>query len=424
MPRETALAYVLGGGRGTRLDPLTRYRAKPAVPFGGMHRVIDFVLSNLYHSGVRKIRVLTQFESESLQRHIENGWYPRFGIGGDEYLKINPAKQSVARGWYLGTADAIHQNRRHIEDEKSNVVDIFGGDHIYMMDVSQMNEYHLKNEADLTISAIPVERELAAGNYGVLVVDDDWKLQGFEEKPKDPTPMPGNEKFCLASMGNYAFRPKVLLEELVMDAKKETAEREDVDANPEKFSTHDFGYDMIPQMLGSGRKIFVYNFNNNVVPGALERERGFWRDIGSIDQFFDANMDVRKPEPLLNLYNPEWEILTYNECSQPAKIVGGVNGGGAIDSLFAPGVIVSHSSVKESVLSYDTRVKEGCDIKRALLLGGNIVGEGVVIKDAIVDKHVEVPDGERIGVDKERDKERGFTISNEGITVVPRGYCF
>ena len=421
MPRTNNLTYVLGGGEGKRLFPLTRDKAKPAVPFGGMYRIIDFALSNLYHSGIRKIYVLTQFESISLHRHIKQGWFSRFGTGGDEFLDILPARKGGIGGWYLGTADAINQNLRFIMDENPEMVNVFGADHVYLFDVSQMNDFHLKNNADLTISGVPIKRELAARNLGVLVVDESLKLLGFEEKPEEPKPIPGNEEYCLSSMGNYTFRSDVLLEELEKDGKKETADKEIVLDNPDNFSTHDFGYDVIPAMLRSDRRIFVYNFKDNVIPG--DGGERIWWDVGTLDQFYEANMAITGQFPPLNLYNREWKVLTYVESTQPAKFVGSDGGSSqCLDSIMANGVVVSHGIVERSVISYNTRING--EVRESVLLGNNEIGKGTIIQRAILDKNVKVPAGEDVGINKEKDKERGFTISRGGITVVPRDYQF
>ncbi|MBN1299498.1 MAG: glucose-1-phosphate adenylyltransferase, partial [Actinobacteria bacterium] len=251
--RIEVVAFVLGGGIGKRLMPLTKDRAKPSLPFGGSYRVIDFVLSNLIHSRIRKIFVLTQYEPRSLERHILEGWGPLFGSGRYNTIRLLPAKAGTDSGWYTGTADAINQNKRYAWDSRPDIVNIFGADHVYLMDISLMNDFHLEKKADLTISAIPVRLKLASGKYGVLVVNNDWKMIDFEEKPKNPTPMPGNPDYCLASMGNYSFNLQVLIEELVIDQYKKTADsKQQVLEDREHFSTHDFGFDIIPSMLTRG----------------------------------------------------------------------------------------------------------------------------------------------------------------------------
>ncbi len=408
----------MGGGQGTRLYPLTRDRAKPAVHFGGMFRVIDFVLSNLYHSGIRKVVVPTQYESRSLERHIA-GWSHRFGHGGSEFLRALPPRQGAARDWYKATADAITQNMAFIEDEKPHVVDVFGGDHIYLMDVSAMNDAHMETEAALTICAMPVRRELAAGNYGVLVVNDNWELERFDEKPANPAPMPGNDEYCLASMGNYAFEPSALLEELVADAEKITSDdKESILANPERFSSHDFGFDIIPSMLKDGRKIMVYNFLENSVPGMKPEQRDYWRDIGNLDQLYLANMEMRGDNPPLDLYNDEWRVLTSHiEYPLPSRYGSNLVGNGSV---------IKSDSVENSVLSW-VHIEEGAIVRDSILQGDPIkpiyVGKDAVIENAIIDTGVTIADGVSIGVDKEHDLKRDFEVSSGGITAVPRMTC-
>jgi glucose-1-phosphate adenylyltransferase len=426
MTKNNTLAFVLGGGEGKRLYPLTKDRAKPAVPFGANYRVIDFVLSNLYNSGIRKIYVLAQYESFSLHRHLKNGWYPKFGTGVREFISMLQPTHGHEERWYHGTADAIHQNLRYVSEEKPKLVNVFGGDHIYLMDINQMNDFHTDNQADLTIAAIPVRKELAANNYGVLVVDKNWQLVGFEEKPAKPTPMPSNQEFCLASMGNYAFQPDVLIEELNKDAKKEAArDKETVQQHPDNFSTHDFGFDVIPAMLREGKKIFVYNFLENIIEGMSPEERGYWRDIGNLDQFYEANMEFRKEKPRLNLYNPEWGVLTFIESSNPAKYISeGTKGGIALDSIVANGSVINKSTVERSVISYNVTIQPDAKVSDSVLLGYTSIGEGATVQKTIIDRGVNVPKGEVIGLDRVKDKKRGFTLSQGGLTVVPRNYRF
>ena len=416
------LAYVLGGGEGNRLFPLTRDRAKPAVPFGGHDRIIDFVLSNLYHSGIRKVIVLTQYQSDSLHKHLDEGWKLRFGLGGDQYLIDVPASKDEFGDWYKGTADAIYQKGKFIVRESPQVVNVFAGDHVYLMDVSQMNDFHLERNADLTISAIPVLKSQAANNFGVLAVDGDGRLLDFQEKPESPASMPGRPDYCLASMGNYTFNPSILLKILKRDAQKQTTSKSDAAKSPDTKSTHDFGYDVIPDMLrNNGVNIFAYDFSTNIVPGAVESERGFWRDIGSLDEFFRVNLQMRDTVPPLNMYNDRWLVNTNVEMQQPPKSVGT----GSIDSIVGNGSIISHSNVVDSVISYGVRIKDGSDVRRSILLGYTDVGEGSVITNSIIDRgspnnRQVIPPGTNIGVDKEEDKGRGFTISEEGINIVPR----
>ncbi len=421
--RIEVVAFVLGGGVGKRLLPLTKDRAKPALPFGGSYRVIDFVLSNLIHSRIRKIYVLTQYEPRSLEQHILEGWSPIFGSSRYNMIRLLPAKVGTGSGWYLGTADAINQNKRYAWESMPDIVNIFGGDHIYLMDISQLNDFHLEKNADLTISAIPVKVELAANKYGVLVVDDDSKLIGFEEKPENPTPIPNNPEYCFASMGNYAFNLQVLIEELVIDQyKKTTEDKKLIMQDPEHYSSHDFGYDIIPAMLRRKRKIYVYDFNSNTIIGSNKKEKAYWRDIGDLDEYYKANIDLISQNPSINLYNPRWEIFTRVESLQPAKYIGSSTI--VKDSLVANGSIIKESKIINSIIFYNVVIDEESEITDSLILGNNIIGRKVIIKKSIIDRGVYIPDNIIIGLDKEYDKQRGFTVSKEGITIVPRKYRF
>mgnify|MGYP003984985261 CR=1 FL=1 len=425
MARENTLAFVLAGGQGSRLFPLTRQRAKPAVPFGGSYRVIDFVLSNLYHSGIPQVCVLTQYKSESLGRHVREGWQHRFGSQRDRFLAMLPATQNeTGEGWYVGTAHAVAANVDQIKKQKPEIVNILGGDHINFMDIGQMNDFHRIRKAALTISTIPVPREKAANAYGVLKVDEKGKVLEFQEKPANPAPMPGRPTHCLASMGNYTFNSSTLVKKLEEDAGKDSvSNREAIKENPNFLSSHDFGFDVIPAMLREGLSIFAYDFSTNVVPGISKEDQGYWRDIGNIDEFYLANMDVCASNPGLNLYNEEWELLTNPDHVQPTKFAGRNGSSGHVeDSILAPGVIVSHSHTKDSVISYGVHIHKGSDLEGAVMLGYNNVGRNVVIKQSIIDKGVAIPDNIVIGVNAEADKARGFTVSPGGITVVPKGY--
>jgi glucose-1-phosphate adenylyltransferase len=415
MTKSNTLAYVLAGGKGSRLYSLTRSRAKPALPFGGTHRVIDFVLSNLHHSGVRRIEVLTQYESSSLHDHVRYGWYPKFGVGE---IRVSPTRETLSTGWSQGTADALNQNLGLLKKDKPEIVNVFGADHVYIMDISQMNDFHSQKNADLTISVIPVKRNLAARNYGVIEVDNNWQIKGFEEKPEDPKPIPGNKDYCFVSMGNYAFGTESLLEALARDAVKEfTADPEVVRDNPNHFSKHDFGFDIIPAILRGGKKVYAYNFAENSVPGQEKSERGYWRDIGNLEEFYRASMEVR--DSIINLNNPSWEILTYIQASSPVKFG---KKGHAQGSIVANGSFIE-SSAERSILSYNTRVKENAEVSDSILMGDDVIGEGAIVRNAIIDKRVKVPDKETVGVDEEKDKARGF-YEYSAIPVVPEDYIF
>jgi glucose-1-phosphate adenylyltransferase len=419
MNTEDVLAFVLCGGAGNRLMPLTEARAKPAVPFGGGFRIIDFVLSNCYNSLIRKVYLLTQYESSSLHNHVRLGWYPLFGFGPKGYLRMEAAAQGKESNWYLGTADAISQNVDIIHRETPSIVNIFAGDHVYLMDIRQMNGLHLNREADMTISAIQISRELAANKYGVLTVDNEGRLIGFEEKPSEPKPIPGNNEMCLTSMGNYAFKPDILLESLIMDGQKETRIRNRNINDSALFSSHDFGFDIIPSMLKAGKRIFAYNFNENKVPGATEGQNTYWRDIGDKDQFYDANMETRNTCPPINLYNPRWPIYTHIPNAQCAKIIGNE----VQESLISNGCIVSNSRIIRSVLSYNTSV-EGSTLEDSIALGDTRIDPGCHIVRTVIDKHTHVPSGVKIGVNRIDDELQGFVITENGITFVPSGFKF
>jgi glucose-1-phosphate adenylyltransferase len=420
--RISVVTFILGGGIGRRLYPLTRNRAKPAMPFGGSYRVIDFVLSNFIHSRINKIYVLTQYEPRSLEQHILEGWTPLVGNSKYNMIRLLPAKEGTGSGWYYGTANAIDQNKRYAIDCNPDIVDIFGGDHIYLMDISQMNDYHLSRGADLTISALPINKKLSSRKYGVLVVNKDFRLTGFEEKPIDPTPIPGNRDSCLASMGNYAFNLEVLLDELAIDRKKEgTRDRELISRDPEKYSSHDFGFDIIPSMLRRKKKIFVYDFSQNTIVGSAHNEKAYWRDIGDLDEYYRANMDLVGENPPLDLYNSRWEIFTKADSLQPAKYVSDAK---ISNSIIANGCIINNASIDNSILSYNVKVHKNVTISRSIILGNNEIDSGAVIKNTIIDRDVCIPGNIAIGMDRKLDKERRFTLSKEGITIVPREYRF
>ncbi|RME30771.1 glucose-1-phosphate adenylyltransferase [Candidatus Woesearchaeota archaeon] len=415
------MAFVLAGGKGSRLKSLTKSRAKPAVVFGGMYRLVDFVLSNLSHSRLNKITVLTQYEPDSLSEHLRLGWEPKYGASTDRYLKQRAAAQGANGGWYAGTADAITQNIRRIVREEPDLVNVFGADHVYLMDISQMNRHHCDAGAALTIAALPVPVELAANELGVLVVDKDGRVVGFEEKVPNPTEIPGKPGMVFASMGNYAFRTDALLEELIIDAEKERGTKEDVARDRRRYTTNDFGYDIIPSLIERGLPVYAYDFSTNEVPeGQPQTQQGYWRDVGTIDQFFAANMELTDVTPPLNLYIPRWQVRTYVPESQPAKVV---RGGESDNSLLAPGVIISKGLVRHSVLGYGVR-SDDAFIEEAVLQGYNVLEPGAVVRRAIIDKGVRVPSGVTVGVDREADRARGFHISAGGIVVVPKGYTF
>ena len=408
MSIDDALVMILAGGEGKRLFPLTRDRAKPAVPFGGRYRIIDFVLNNFINSGFYKIKVLTQYKSDSLNKHITRGWALSPFL--DQYVDLAPAQMRTGSDWYRGTADAIYQNIFHINDENPKYVCIFGGDHIYKMDVSQMLEFHKVNIADLTISAIPIPIE-EAHEFGIIEVDENWRLTNFVEKPKDkPKSIPGNPNYCLASMGNYIFDKDILLKALDQDAAIQT-------------SSHDFGKNVIPMLLDQGKRIYIYNFASNSFSGMTDAERGYWRDVGSIDAYWQANMDLLNSNPELNLYSKEWPLRTFNYNYPPAKFIWseGDRVGMATNSMVSEGCVVSGGGLSKCVLSPRVRVNSYSQISESILMENVDIGRYSRIRRAIIDKNVQIPPHTRIGFSREEDEKRGFYVSPNGVTVVPKG---
>lgn len=408
MSIDDALVMILAGGEGKRLLPLTKDRAKPAVPFGGRYRIVDFVLNNFINSGFFKIKVLTQYKSDSLNKHITRGWVLSPFL--NQYVDLCPAQMRTGSNWYRGTADAIYQNVFHITDEDPDYVCIFGGDHIYKMDVSQMLDFHKENNADLTISAIPIPIE-EASEFGIMEVDENWRLTNFVEKPKTkPKSIPGQPNMCLASMGNYIFGKDVLLKALDEDEKIEN-------------SSHDFGKNVIPMLLEKGKNIFVYNFATNEFSGITDAERGYWRDVGSIDAYWQANMDLLDSNPELNLYSKDWPLRTFNYNYPPAKFVWqeGDRVGMATNSMVSEGCVVSGGSISKCVLSPKVRINSYSQVYESILMENVDVGRYSRIKKAIIDKNVKIPPNTRIGYNREEDLRRGFHVSPDGVTVVPKG---
>lgn len=392
---------VLAGGMGQRLMPLTRDRSKPAVPFGGHYRLIDLVLSNLANGGCRKILVLTQYKSDSLNRHLSLTWRMSTLLGN--YVSTVPAQMRVGERWYLGSADALYQSLNTLHDERPDHVYVFGADHVYRMDPSQMLEQHLETGAGVTVAAIraPVEQ---ASQFGVIEKGRETLMSAFREKPTDPQPLEDDPSVVLASMGNYIFEAE-FLEQIL---------REDQEA---KETRHDVGGNLIPMAVDMG-KAHVYDFADNEVPGSLDRDRGYWRDVGTIDAYFDAHMDLVEPEPVFNLYNEEWPVYTIHRTSPPAKIVADMGqGASVVNSILSDGVIVSGASVSGSVLSPNVRVAANSTVERSILLDDVVVEAGAVIRNAIIDKNVVVPADARIGEDVERDGER-FTVSDGGVVAI------
>jgi glucose-1-phosphate adenylyltransferase len=401
------LGMVMAGGRGKRLYPLTRDRAKPAVPFGGKYRIIDFVLSNFINSGIYSIYVLTQFKAQSLVEHLQEGWQ----VGSllrDYFVTPVPAQMRSGVDWYRGTADACYQNIHLIKRPHPKAVAVFGADHVYKMNIRQMAEYHWQKNADVTIAALPVRIE-EASQFGVMEVDNDWRVLGFEEKPANPKPIPGERDWALVSMGNYIFETMLLVEALDNDTTKTQ-------------SSHDFGLDVIPELLKSGKKIFAYDFRTNRIPTpAKGEETSYWRDIGTVEAYFEANMELREVNPSLNLYNRSWPIRTVSYSDPPAKFVFDEDGrrGTALNSIVAEGTIITGSVVRDSVVGRNVFIHSFSTIEDAIIMNRVEIGRGCRLRRVILDKNVYIPPGTEIGYDAEKDRERYFATKS-GIVVIPR----
>jgi glucose-1-phosphate adenylyltransferase len=407
LTRRNVLTMILAGGQGERLYPLTRDRAKPAVPFGGRYRIIDFVINNFINSGFLKIKVLTQFKSNSLIEHITRTWRLVHEIG--QYVDVVPAQMRKGPFWFRGTADAVFQNLELIFDEQPEYVCVFGGDHIYKMDVNQMLQEHIANDADLTIATIPVPVS-DAHHFGIVEVDDDWRVTGFVEKPKSGAKtIPGQPDMVLASMGNYIFTAKVMTDVLQRNALRDSA--------------HDFGKEIIPGMYPR-MKVQAYDFAKNRIPGEADNNQGYWRDVGTIDSYFAACLDLVSVTPAFNLYNSQWPIVSAPQNLPPAKFVFADSKsqriGIATDSLVADGVIISGGTLNRCVLHPRVRIHSYTDIDESILMDGVEVGRNCKIRRAIIDKGVKLPSGTTIGYDVEQDKQR-FTVTETGIVVVPKG---
>jgi glucose-1-phosphate adenylyltransferase len=381
------------------------------VPFGGRYRIIDIVLSNFVNSGLTRIKVLTQYKSASLEEHIARSW--KLSQVTDDWIEPMPAQQRTGGSWYKGSADAVFQCRNVIDDASPDLVAIFGGDHVYKMDVRQMIDFHLALDADVTIAAIPVTKA-EAKDFGVLEVDAEGRVVAFHEKVADPPEIPGKPGKCLASLGNYVFNRQSLVEEIARDA----------DLSDEA-SKHDFGRDILPAMVKTGRQVFCYDFFDNRVPGEGERERGYWRDVGTIDAYWEAQMDLVSVQPYFNFYNRRWPIRTGMSHDPPAKFVFREEGGRvgtATDSLVANGCIISGGQIHRSVLSPQVRVNSFSEINESVLFEAVNVGRHAKLKRCIVDKGADVPPGVSIGFDKVADLARGFAVSEKGVTVIPKGW--
>ena len=407
MAEPNVLVIVLAGGEGKRLLPLTNDRAKPAVPFGGSYRLIDFVLSNFANARYTRIVVLTQYKSHSLGLHISRTW--RFSNLLGNFVTPVPAQMRRGPFWFSGSADAIYQNLNIITDEKPDVVCVFGADHIYRMDPSQMVKFHRENGGGVTVAAIPVARE-SARDFGVIEADSDGTIVAFHEKPADPPAMPGDPSRALASMGNYVFDTDMLIEAVT----------------PGRLtgSPHDIGGDLMPR-LAERASARVYDFSENIVPGQGDRERGYWRDVGTLDSYYDANMDLVASVPVFSLYNEDWRVFTHNPPRPPAKLSRGPRGRlpEVADSLICAGSIVSGAHVNGSIIGPGVFADEA-SIEGSIILPDVEIGRGAVLRRCVIDKNVRIPPGTEVGVDHEADAARGMAISDAGVVVVEKGYEF
>lgn len=402
---RNTIAMVLAGGKGESLSPLTIRRAEPSVSFGGKYKIIDFVLSNMFNSGIKKVYILTQYRAYSLIKHIRESWGKWTGLG-EFFVAISPETSSESEEWFKGTADAILQYLRFVESSDADYVAVFGGDHIYKMDISQMINYHRINRADITIAALEVQVE-DAKRFGVFSVDGDFRVTAFTEKPGYPKTLPG-KLTCLASMGNYIFSTKKLID-VLLEGKK-------------LYKDLDFAKHVIPMMLTNGDRVLAYNFNDNLIPGMKAEERGYWKDVGTIDSYYEANMDLLQKSPQLNLYNYEWPILTNQGNFPPAKTVFDFDDrrGQNINSYVCAGCITSGSTVQHSILGPLCKVNSYSLVEDSILFEKVTVGRHVKIRKAIIDKNVVIPDGTVIGYNHDEDRERGYTVTETGIVVVPR----
>ena len=396
------LSIVLAGGEGKRLMPLTEDRAKPAVPFGGSYRLIDFALSNLVNAGYTRIAVLTQYKSHSLDRHISRAWRLTPMLG--HYVASVPAQQRRGPQWYQGSADAIYQSMNLINDDGPDIIVVFGADHVYRMDASQMVAAHMESGAGVTVAGIRVPRK-EAWQFGVIKTGADGvAIEEFLEKPADPPGLPDSPDEVFASMGNYVFSADVLCQALERDAHDES-------------SRHDMGGDIIPMLVEQGRAA-VYDFKRNEVAGSTDRDRDYWRDVGTIDSYHEAHQDLVSALPVFNLYNDRWPIFSSNHQLPGAKFVAGAS---VRDTVVAAGSIVSGASVDSSVLGLNVHVKDAASVQRSVLLDNVRIGTGAVVRNVIADKNVVITDGALVGVDHEEDRRRGLTVSEGGVTVIGKG---
>ena len=405
MAHSKTLAIVLAGGKGERLYPLTVHRAKPAVHFGGIYRLVDFVLSNLVNSGIYSIYIFTQYKAQSLLNHLQLGWVISSTVDNSFILPV-PAQMRLRETWYLGTADAVYQNSYLIRRSKPDLICIFGADHVYFMDISQMINYHIEKGAEVTVATIPYPIS-ECKRFGVVVIDKDWRIVEFQEKFPEPTPISDQPEKGLVSMGNYIFNNQVLLEELAEDAS-------------DSKSSHDFGRDILPNIYNK-RRVYAYNFMKNKVPG-IEGSNEYWRDVGTISAYYEANMDLKNPLPQLNLYNPLWPLHSIKYQGGPAKIVVDAygNAGHVENSLITSGSIISGACVRDSIIGPNVFVKSGALIEESIIMNHVTIEEGAKIRRAIIDDYNVIYKGEHIGYDLDKDMERFYVDPDSGIVVVPR----
>jgi len=402
---RNTIAMVMAGGKGERLSPITIARPKPAVPFGGKYKIVDFVLSNMFNSGIKRAYILTQYQAYSLNKHIKESWGKWVGLG-EFYDTISPETTHIGEQWYKGTADAIYQNLRFIESSGAEYVVIFGGDHIYKMDISQMMAYHRMDKSDITIAALEVTPDEAT-RFGVLSVNEDLQVTSFMEKPKKPPQVPGRGT-CFASMGNYIFSTTKLIDVLKKGKRR--------------YDDLDFGKHVIPMMLEGGDKVCAYSFFDNYVPGMEPNERGYWKDVGTIDSYYEANMDLISVSPQLNLYNYSWPILTNQGNLPPAKTVFDADGrrGQNLNSLVCGGCITSGATVRRSILGPSCKVNSYALLEDSILFENVRVGRGAKLKKTIIDENIAIPEGMEIGLDHESDRLRGCIVTESGIVVVTK----
>lgn len=401
--RSNIVAVILAGGKGSRLEPLTRDRAKPAVPFGGGYRIIDFTLSNCFNSGLRRILVLTQYKSSSLARHLSMGWSRFFCRELGEFLDLLPPQQRIDDRWYHGTADAVYQNIYSIEKVEPEYILILAGDHIYQMDYEKLFQFHCMKDADVTIAALPVSCREARRQFGVMETDLENRIVGFEEKPDEPKSLPNNPETCLASMGIYLFRARFLFEQLCQDAILRSSGR-------------DFGKDIIPRIIEKNR-VFAWPFTDQQTGAPA-----YWRDVGTLDAYYEANMDLVSIEPTLNIYDRNWPTFTHQPYLPPPKFILSENerSGLAMDSIICSGSIISGGTVRHSLVGHSVRVESFATVEDSILFSGASIGRKCYIRRAVVEKNVAIPDRWTIGVDRQMDRQRGFHVTESGLTIVPR----